>query len=356
MKYYEILSRDKKDIKRRLKKEKNPGVKLKLILLGLVASGVSVKEAASIVGIKVRVAYIWLNKWVNGGYEGLLPKKMSGRPPKLNKEQKERLKEMLNQKDYWTIKEIQRLIRDEFGVEYKKSRLYELLRELGLKLSKPYIFDVKRPGNAEEILGERLEEVLKILKKAGYELEDIIIGFFDASSPQLSPNTARLWSFKKAKIRRITTRQRKRANTFGFYTLNGNSVVSFQERSKKENVIEVLRMIKEENGEKPIVMIIDNFSSHRAEAVQKEAEKLGIHLVFLPPYSPDLNPIEFVWKSLKKLISEVFIGSVDELKSFIKEKIPILFRNRGYAKGWFEKFSPVFQKIFGTHFCNLLAE
>jgi len=34
---------------------------------------------------------------------------------------------------------------------------------------------VKRPGNAEEILGERLGEILKMLKKAGYELEDIII-------------------------------------------------------------------------------------------------------------------------------------------------------------------------------------
>ena len=48
------------------------------------------------------------------------------------------------------------LIKAKFGVEYEKSRLYELLKELGLKLSKPYIFDVKRPGNAEEILGERL--------------------------------------------------------------------------------------------------------------------------------------------------------------------------------------------------------
>ena len=97
-------------------------------------------------------------------------------------------------------------------------------------------------------------------------------------------------------------------------------------------------------------MIIDNFSSHRAEAVRKEAEKLGIHLVFLPPYSPDLNPIEFVRKSLKKLISEVFIGSVDELKCFVKEKIPVLFRNRGYAKGWFEKFSPSFKKFWAPSF------
>ena len=66
---------------------------------------------------------------------------------------------------------------------------------------------------------------------------DIIIGFFDESSPQLSPNTARLWSFKKLKLKRITTKQKKRANTFGFYAINGNNVVCFQEKSKKENVI-----------------------------------------------------------------------------------------------------------------------
>ncbi|MDI6884793.1 MAG: IS630 family transposase [archaeon] len=354
--YYEILSKEREEIRKRLKKEKDTKVKLKLALLNMVASGMSVKEAASFLGIKLRSAYKWVNNWMEEGYEGMLAKKRGGRPPKLSKEQKEELRRLLKQKEYWTTEEINELINEKFGVEYKKSRLYELLRELGLKLSKPYILDVKRPENAEEILAERLEKVLKVLKDAEYNLKDIFIGFFDASSPQLSPNTTRLWSFKKIKIRRITSRQRERANTFGFYTLNGNSVVNFQERSKKENVIEVLRAIREENGDKPIVIIIDNFSSHKAGDVQREAEKLGIHLVFLPPYSPDLNPIEFVWKSLKRLISEVFIGSVEDLKSFIKEKITDLFRNRGYAKGWFEKFSSIFQKIFGHYFCNLLAE
>ena len=64
-------------------------------------------------------------------------------------------------------------------------------------------------------------------------------------------------------------------------------------------------MIRGANKERPIVTIIDNFPSHKANDVLKESEKQGIHLVFLPPYSPDLNPIEFAWKSLKKLISEV---------------------------------------------------
>jgi putative transposase len=102
------------------------------------------------------------------------------------------------------------------------------------------------------------------------------------------------------KIKRITTKQKERANTFGFYALNGNSVAYFHERSKKENIIDFLRMVRAANKEKPIVIIIDNFSSHKAEDTRKEAKKHGIHLVFLSTYSPDLNPIEYVWKSVKK--------------------------------------------------------
>lgn len=78
--------------------------------------------------------------------------------------------------------------------------------------------------------------------------------------------TTRLWMFHP---RRYTQDSK--------YTLGGKSVVNFQERSKRENVIEVLRVIREENGEKTIVMIVDNFAGHKAEAVQREAEKLGIH-------------------------------------------------------------------------------
>jgi len=113
-------------------------------------------------------------------------------------------------------------------------------------------------------------------------------------------------------------------------------------------VIDVLRMLRVANKEKAIVVILDNFPSHKAKDVLKEAEKLNIHLVFLPPYSPDLNPIEFLWK--------IFIESIQDLKSFIKEKAENLCNNRGYAKGWLRKFSALFQKIFNTKFCNFLSE
>ena len=82
-KYYEILSKEWKEIKKRLKRERDPKVKLKLVLLNMVALGMSVKDAASFMGIKLRTAYLWINKWIKEGYEGMLAKERSGRPPKL---------------------------------------------------------------------------------------------------------------------------------------------------------------------------------------------------------------------------------------------------------------------------------
>lgn len=53
--------------------------------------------------------------------------------------------------------------------------------------------------------------------------------------------------------------------------------------------------------EKKIVLIVDNASSHRSLKVREFVEKYSdcLELVYLPPYSPDLNPIERVWKHLR---------------------------------------------------------
>ncbi len=102
------------------------------------------------------------------------------------------------------------------------------------------------------------------------------------------------------------------ANTFGFYSLNGNSVLQFHDHSRKEDVCRFLESIRKHNPRRRIIIILDNFSSHHAKAVLKKAGKLKIRLVFLPPYSPELNPIEFIWKSIKRIISEEVINSEKE--------------------------------------------
>lgn len=67
-----------------------------------------------------------------------------------------------------------------------------------------------------------------------------------------------------------------------------------------EQVCELLREIRC-RCRKPVTVVLDNASYHRARVVRDLAEALDIELLFLPPYSPNLNLIERVWKLVKKL-------------------------------------------------------
>ena len=120
--------------------------------------------------------------------------------------------------------------------------------------------------------------------------------------------------------------------------MNGNSVVDFQDRSRKENVTSFIREIREKNHENPVAIILDNFRSYHSKIVSEAAELLNIELIFLPPYSPDLNPIEFVWKSIKRIVSIASIDSTGDLKNTIKKSFTELSGRLTFAKRWAEKF------------------
>ena len=158
----------------------------------------------------------------------------------------------------------------------------------------------------------------------------------DQTSPQTTPNSQRLWSFTKPSIIKNTTHMR--ANTFGFYAINGNSVVDFKKNSKKEDVCEFLETIRDNNPGKRIIIILDNFKSHHAKMTIAKAKDLDEVLVFLPPYSPDLNPIEFIWKSIKRVISAIFVVSVEHLKTTIREAFIRRSRSLSYAEKWVNTF------------------
>lgn len=114
--------------------------------------------------------------------------------------------------------------------------------------------------------------------------------------------------------------------------------VDFKEHSKKEDVCEFLREIRKSNPGKRIVIVLDNFRSHRAKLTIETAEEIGLDLVFLPPYSPDLNPIEFIWKSVKKVISREFIQDLAYMRRLIEKNFLEFASSLGYANRWIMKF------------------
>ena len=120
-------------------------------------------------------------------------------------------------------------------------------------------------------------------------------------------------------------------------SLNGKDVAMISNSSKAKDFIDFLRCIRRENEGK-IAVIVDNARIHKAKFTIEEAKKLNIVLVFLPPYSPDLNPIEFSWKDLKRELArflsfdEVERNSISIAERLMKE------RKHSYTRSWIKKF------------------
>ena len=147
-----------------------------------------------------------------------------------------------------------------------------------------------------------------------------------------------MWSFLRPTKYKKTDSYK--ANAFGFYSLNGRSVIDFMDQSKQEDVCVFLDKIRMANLNRRTTVMPDNFASHRSLAVRNEADELNIRLVFLPPYSPDLNPIEFLWKSIKRVVSRTFIVSEWHLKTVIESAFLGILSINSYAAGWIRVFIP----------------
>jgi transposase len=81
------------------------------------------------------------------------------------------------------------------------------------------------------------------------------------------------------------------------------------------------------------VVVMDNLSAHKVEGVRHRIEACGASLLYLPPYSPDLNPIEKAWAKLKQGMRTAQARTVEALHTAVQNLIPTLSPND--AQAWF---------------------
>ena len=87
------------------------------------------------------------------------------------------------------------------------------------------------------------------------------------------------------------------------------------------------------------IVVLDNLSAHKVDGVREAIEAAGAMLLYLPPYSPDFNPIEQLFAKLKALLRKAAERSVDALwnrignllDAFTSDECANYFRNAGYA-------------------------
>ena len=108
-------------------------------------------------------------------------------------------------------------------------------------------------------------------------------------------------------------------------TFSGGTTVAHFKQYLKEDLLPHL------NGDS--VLVMDNMKSHHAKAVKDLLDSSGVRYIYLPPYSPDLNPIEKLWSKVKALLRKFKARSPDALPNAIQHA----FQNASPSdcSGWF---------------------
>ena len=76
------------------------------------------------------------------------------------------------------------------------------------------------------------------------------------------------------------------------------------------------------------VVVMDNLSAHKVSGVRELIEARGAELLYLPPYSPDLNPIELAWAKLKQFLRSLQARTAEALEQAVTQALPCITRTR----------------------------
>ena len=223
-------------------------------------------------------------------------------------------------------------IEKKYGYKYSNSGVLNILHELGFVYKKTTLIPngTKHTSKIEKQI--EFEQNYKQLKN---ELkEDDKIYFLDGVHPTHNTKADFAW-IKKGKEKTIESNTgRNRVNINGAYNVEDTEIITLpSETINSDSTILLFDKILENNDNKGIIYIIsDNaryFKSYLIQDTLKLEKYKRLQLIFLPAYSPNLNPIEKLWKIFKKeVLSNKFYETFQEFKEaiddFFENKVKIL--------------------------------
>lgn len=129
-----------------------------------------------------------------------------------------------------------------------------------------------------------------------------------------------------------------RLSIYGFYPIDGVPTVMTSGSGRSDDMCGFIDAVRRANGDRTILMILDNSSVHRSRKVAAHAAERDVILLFLPPYSPQFNPIELIWKTIKRRISQQFLLDSHMLDCLVRESFMAEASKESYCQGWRRNF------------------
>ena len=229
------------------------------------------------------------------GINGLLNDQYHGRSSQLTTNEIKLLDQHLQEVVYMRAKDIIEYVALEFDVRYSESGMTQLLHTLDYSYKKPK----KVPGKANA------EEQAKFIKKyreikRKMNPEDSML-FMDAVHPHHQTIVGYGWIKKGTEKFIKTTSQQKKLNIQGAIDIDSHKVIThIAPWLTEESTLDFLEKIRKNIPEGQIYLGSDRASYYHTKRVKKYARALAITMVYLPPYSPNLNPIERLWLYFQK--------------------------------------------------------
>lgn len=311
-----------------------------------VHEGESPETVARIIGINRSTIYGWLAQYRRGGWSALKAKPLFGRPPKLDGRKLKWVYNTVTQKNpmqlkfafaLWTREMVAKLIKVKYNISLSVVSVGRLLAQLGITCQRPLHRALERD---EALVRQWLkQDYPKIRALAQREEADIYFG--DAAHMRSDHHAGRTWGRKGETPVVLGTGARYRMSLISAVTSRGHMRFMIKETGgvNADVFIEFLRrmLIGSKNR---IFLIVDRGPAHVAKKTKAFVASLGgrLRLFYLPPYSPDKNPDELVWKHLKAdTVGRTSITSFDEFKDKVRSSMLSLQRTPAKIRAFFQK-------------------
>jgi transposase len=298
-----------KRLKRELEKAYGRGDKRavrRVSVLLMIGQRMDLASILSVWDVSAQTIYNWLNEFARQRWKSLGYEKGPGRPPGLTKTQKRKLADWIEAgpeacgyaRGCWTSVLIQDLIMQKFHVLYNRFYVCELLRNLGFSFQKArFVSDHLDADARHHWMQSEFPRILSQAKQLGASLF-----FGDEASFALWGSLSYTWGRTGHQPQVPTTGRRKGYKVFGAIEFFSGRLIyqGTEARFQSDSYQSFLRYLLSQVAG-PILLIQDGARYHTSKATREflEQHKERLTVYQLPSYSPDYNPIEYLWKKVK---------------------------------------------------------
>ena len=272
-----------------------------------VLKGARVEDVAAGLGYDRSTVFGWMKRYNEGGLAALDTKPRSGRPPKLSRTQRAKLLEMIIGNDprqlrfelaLWTREMVAELIDHEFGIVMSLSAVGRMMRAAGLSPQRP----IWRAYEADLAAVEAWKATeFPAIRARAAEVGAVVL-FQDESSLRSDFHSGTTWGIVGQTPVVRTTGARYRVNLIPAVSAQGALKFCFTEGNVNSDVfIEFCKKLAHDYKDRPVFLIVDGHSSHKSTKTRQWVASTNgkFQLFYLPAYSPQLNPDEWVWNNVK---------------------------------------------------------